>query len=451
MEEVFVRTHASASKRLWLVIAAGTLVASGCVRHTVRTSDIGPFRDFVAATEHAQASDYLGKPGVRVVDTGEFEKMKTYLVDRYRDVHVAHSFHGIENAYVDCFPILEQPSIKNLRGDQRTIDRKGPPILDQPHGQQPLQHQSEFSQRHAIDLTLKAGVFDAKGNERFCHGDTIPIQRITLDDVTHFPSLAAFFQKGERSNGNNDPADAQHYYARGVQFVGNLGADSWLNVWSPSVASDRMSLSQIWVVADEGSSKQTAEAGWQVYPGKWHSDNAALFIYYTKAGYQKDTGCYNTECEGFKQVANNVYLGSGFDHYSATDQTQWGFELQYKRGDNGDWWLFYRGPGDWIPVGYYPKSVYGDGKLSVQAEKIAFGGEDTGEPSAKQMGSGEKADKHFGKSAYQHTIFYIDTRGTSQWATLSKEEPDPTCYTAEINNIFGAWGTYLYFGGPSCN
>jgi hypothetical protein len=237
-----------------------------------------------------------------------------------------------------------------------------------------------------------------------------------------------------------------------VQFVNNLGADSWLNVWSPTVASGRMSLSQLWVVAGTDNDKQTVEAGWQVYPDKWHSNNAALFIYYTKGGYQKGTGCYNTECDGFKQVANNVYLGSGFDHYSATDQGQWGFELQYKRSPTtGSWWLFYRGPGDWIPVGYYPKSLFGDGKLATQAEKVAFGGEDTGEPSAKQMGSGATADKHFSKAAFQNTIFYIDTQVVSQWANLSEEEPDPKCYTAEINNIFGSWGTYLYFGGPSCN
>ena len=142
--------------------------------------------------------------------------------------------------------------------------------------------------------------------------------------------------------------------------------------------------------------------------------------------------------------------GIGINHYSATDQTQWGFELQYKRNTDGNWWLFYRGGGDWIPVGYYPKSLFGDGRLSRKAEKVAFGGEDTGGPSAKQMGSGAKSDQGFGKAAFQNTIFYIDTNTVSQWANLSKEEPDPTCYTATINNVFGSWGTYIYFGGLSC-
>src|SRR5262249_9230467 len=154
--------------------------------------------------------------------------------------------------------------------------------------------------------------------ERFCRGDTIPLLRITLDDLTRFPSLEAFFRKGETREGRNIPADENHYYARGVQFVANFGADSWLNVWSPAVVDHEMSLSQIWVVGGDGGAKQTAEAGWQVMPDKWGSNDAALFIYYTSAGYADDKGCYNTDCDGFRQIANNVYLGSGFDHYSST-------------------------------------------------------------------------------------------------------------------------------------
>ena len=409
------------------------------------------FREFLTATERAQPNNYRGKPGVRVIDDAAFEKMKAYLIDRYRGVHVSHSFVGTEHGYVDCVPILEQPSIKNRQGSERTIDRKPPPVPEGPHPVEPERQQDAFRAPQSLDIRLKPGLLDPVGNERFCHDDTIPIRRITLEELTRFPTLEAFFRKGERGDNRQVPGDDQHYYARGVQFVSNLGADTWLNVWSPSVAADQMSLSQLWVVAGDGGSKQTAEAGWQVMPDKWGSNSAALFIYYTTGGYQDGTGCYNVDCDGFRQVANNVYLGSGFDHYSAPGQTQWGFELQYKRDTDGNWWLFYRGGGDWIAVGYYPKSLYGTGGLATQSAKIAFGGEDTGNTSAKQMGSGEKSDAHFGKAAYQNTIFYIDSNGTSQWASLSSEEPNPTCYTADINNIFGAWGTYLYFGGPSCN
>src|SRR5262249_42699287 len=151
------------------------------------------------------------------------------------DVHVTHSFETANRRIVDCFPILEQPSIKDLKGAARTIDRQPPRVFEAPHGVDIDQKKSEFPARRSIDITLKPGVRDARGNERFCRGDTIPLLRITLDDLTRFPSLEAFFRKGETREGRNIPADENHYYARGVQFVANFGADSWLNVWSPAV------------------------------------------------------------------------------------------------------------------------------------------------------------------------------------------------------------------------
>lgn len=435
-----------------IVMLAAAILLTSCALSQTSSEGSVPFETFVSTIEKAQFDDYRGKPGVRVTDEASFQRMKSYLLDRYRGIHVTHSFVEPGNVFVDCIPTLEQPSLRRLGSDQRTIDRSSPAILDAPRLTTADAKRGPFGERRFIDITLKEGARDAAGNERFCRGDTIPVRRVLLDDLVRFPTLDAFFRKGERIEGDRVPGDAQqHYYARGVQYVDNYGADSWLDVWSPSVADHEMSLSQLWVVGNTGDNKQTVEAGWQVFPDKWHSNNSALFIYYTTAGYKDGTGCYNLDCSGFVQIAHNIYLGSGFDQYSARDQTQWGFELQYKRNTDGNWWLFYRGGGDWIAVGFYPKDLFGNGTLSVKAEKIAFGGEDTGSKSARQMGSGEYASAQFGRAAFQTTAFYIDTRVVSQWASLSKDEPDPSCYTASINNASGAWGTYLYFGGPSCN
>jgi len=285
------------------------------------------------------------------------------------------------------------------------------------------------------------------------------MRRVTLEETTRFKNLRGFFSKGsklddfrkgtDRGQGDIPPEDATHYYARGVQYVDNFGADSWLNVWNPAVSDKQFSLSQQWIVGGDGGTKQTAEGGWQVYPQKYNSSNAALFIFYTTAGYSD--GCYNLDCSGFVQLANNIYLGRGFTNYSSTDGTQWGFNLQWKRGSDGTWWLFYRGPGDYIVVGYYPHSLYGNGTLATKATKIAFGGEDTGQLSAKQMGSGQKANAGWQKAAYQNMIFYIDTNTTSQWANLDKYESNPDCYTTDLHDIYGNWGTYLFLGGASCN
>ena len=93
-----------------------------------------------------------------------------------------------------------------------------------------------------------------------------------------------------------------------------------------------------------------------------------------------------------------------------------------------------------LAVGYYPHSLYGNGTLATKATKIAFGGEDTGQLSAKQMGSGQKANAGWQKPAYQNMIFYIDTNTTSQWANLDKYESNPDCYTTDLHDIYGNWG-----------
>ena len=67
------------------------------------------------------------------------------------------------------------------------------------------------------------------------------------------------------------------------------------------------------------------------------------------------------------------------------------------------------------------------------------------------MGSGREASEGWQKSSLQNFAFFIDTSMVSQWAKLDKQEIVSSCYTTDIHNIFGSWGTYLYFGGPKCD
>lgn len=450
------------STKLYLQFAAFLLISACSPGSPPSMEGFVDFQSFISDITKASASDYLGKPGVRVENAKEFDAMKAHILSMYEGVTVENSF--IENdQFVDCIPIDQQPGLKRLKLPLQKADRNPPkPDISPSNQRAPAGVELAGETRDNIDITLKKGATDRFGKEMFCKEGTIPMRRLTLREMTRFKTLNQFFAKGslkdDFSLGSkraphalNLPEDETHYYARGVQYVNSFGGDSWLNLWSPSVASDQMSLSQQWFVGGEGDKKQTVEAGWQVYPNRWDGNNAALFIYYTTAGYNDNSGCYNKECDGFVQIANNVYLGRGFTQYSSENGTQWGFNLQWKRNTDGNWWLFYRGPGDYIAVGYYPKSLWKDGQLASKATKIAYGGEDTGQQSAKQMGSGKKADQGWQKAAFQNMVFYIDTSSVSQWASLNKDESNPDCYTADIHNIYGDWGTFLYFGGPSCN
>jgi hypothetical protein len=428
-----------------------------CTKHPPQPSADGfvTFDSFIQQTRSAKFEDYQGKPGVQVESAAAFEEMKAHLLQLYEGVHPTNTFFE-RNRFVDCVPLEQQPGLRRPGAPRESLQRPNLKETSAPSLQNP-ESDATGRKTESIDITLKPGVRDSFGREMYCAEGTFPMQRLTLTQLTRFKNLRSFFRKGslgdnfELRPNRNQPHpipgdDSTHYYARGVQWVDNFGGDAWLDLWSPTVADSHMSLSQLWIVGGDGDSKQTAEAGWQVYSGE--GSNARLFIYYTTKGYAD--GCYNTECSGFVQVANNVYLGSGFDHYSTAGGTQWGFNLQWKRHTDGNWWLFYRGPGDYIAVGYYPHSLYGDGAMATKSAKVAFGGEDTGSSAAKQMGSGEKANAGWQHAAYQHTIFYIDTNTTSQWANLDKYESNPDCYTADVHNIYGSWGTYLYFGGPDC-
>lgn len=436
-----------------LAVSAG----AGAPAAFAQSRGIVPLPRLVAQTRQAKAATFVRRPGSRIASTGAFRAMRRYVVARYAGIRAQHSFRDETGRVVDCLPFGDQPSLRGVRGGLRV-----PPAPDiAPDGRPAGATGASFAPERNADAALHPGDRDRAGNIRFCDRGLVPVSRVTLAQLAHFPTLAQFHAKGDPGDRLDPgqgptrpipPADSSHYYARGIQHVANLGADAWLDVWSPTVSDHQMSLSQIWVVGPDDASKQTVEAGWQVYPDKWGSDRAALFIYYTTANYKKGSGCYNVECKGFVQVANNIYLGHGFDHYSSPGaDTQWGFELQFKRAPRtGDWWLFYRGPGDWIPVGYYPRSLFGTGQLATNATKIGYGGEDTGAPSALQMGSGAFAADGFGRAAYQHTAFYIDRAGTSQWATLTKGVTDTTCYTADIGAAAKPWGVFLFFGGPRC-
>ncbi len=419
------------------------------------------FNSFIGSTKSASMKDFSNVRGVRVENESALAEMKNHILLLYQGITPTHTFLGRDNQFVDCVPIEQQPGLRNPDFRPISLVREAPIVSVEPLSEKAEKADLLSKERRPADITLKPGIKDRFEKEMYCETNTIPLRRITLEEMTRFRTLEDFLGKRDRIDqretrgdmGGTDlvPGDPSHYYAVGSQAVSNFGGDSWLNVWSPRVSTHQMSLSQMWVRGNPDDSKQTIEAGWQVFPDKWSSTQAALFIYYTTNGYKKGSGCYNLDCSGFVQIANNVYLGAGFDHYSERGGGQWGFNLQIKRHTDGNWWLFYRGAGNYIAVGYYPGALYGNGELARQASIIRWGGEDTGDPTACQMGSGAFPSEGWGRAAYHDVVFYIDPNTVSQWANLSKVETPPDCYLIDIHNASSnGQKTFFYFGGPKC-
>src|SRR5262249_16993613 len=96
----------------------------------------------------------------------------------------------------------------------------------------------------------------------------------------------------------------------------------------------------------------------------------------------------------------------------------------------GNWWL--RVGDNW--AGYYPSSIYKGGQLSRYSNLLEFGGESVpgyfeGVNVWPSEGSTLFSSSGWSYASYQPLIFYVNTSGTSVWASLTADQPSPACYT----------------------
>jgi hypothetical protein len=415
-------------------------------------------QDSLERTRNAHFLDYSGRLGVAVKSDKVFEDMRKYILDMYEGVKDVSSFVQ-DNSYVDCITIESQPSVRHL--GIKEIAK--PPTVSPAEANRRIPERGES--RNA-DSILASGLKDRFGHPISCPAGTIPMRRLTLDMLARYPTLRDFFSKVPRGSRVPVPPgksgflpdwDNTHLHAYGYQDVDNYGGNSWLDLWNPS---GDFSISQQWYDGGGGDETQTVEGGWQVWPDKYNTNNAVLFIYWTADNYN-NTGCYNLDCTGFVQTNNNWHLGGTWNHYSSTGDGQWGFQLQWKLYA-GNWWLFLQGAGNVEAVGYYPTSIYNRGQLSQHATDIKYGGEVARKVGDvwPQMGSGAFANTGWEYASYQNSIFYIprdEDDGVGTWANLTTvDEALTTCYTITYTsaNSGSNWGTYIYFGGPgdkTCN
>lgn len=277
-----------------------------------------------------------------------------------------------------------------------------------------------------------------------------------MDTLKRFRTLSDFLRKKSelRKPGGGGSSSAPHEWAHASRGVANWGGESIFNLFSPYVEQeDEFSLSQMWVTRGGGKDLETVEGGWQVYEDKYGDWRAHLFIYFTPDDYG-DGGCYNTDCDGFVQVADSVYLGGGFTNYSERGGAQWEFKLLwYKDGTEGAWWLKY---GDtW--VGYYPRDLFDSNGLRDASDNVDFGGEivntkTDGRHTRTDMGSGHWPYEGYSWAAYQRAIRYVDTSNFYQRASgLSRSTTNDQCYDLGLASSTGDWEEYFYFGGSGFN
>jgi hypothetical protein len=407
------------------------------------------FKAFIDSIRSAKHGDYSVRAASRVAHEDAFEEMKAHILKLYDGIEAPHNFMDESGAIFDCIPIEQQPSLK---GSSEAVPKA--PDLPQHEAASGPQARRKDS---LIASPLGPDKKDRHGNVMYCPAGTIPMRRVTLEDLTRFPTLKDFFRKGPRGAGRPPRAiepptvPATHRWAHAFQNVKNGGGHSFLNLWDPPIGANQIfSLSQHWYVGGSGANLQTVECGWQVYPGRLGDTNAHLFTYWTADDYNA-TGCYDLTCSAFVQIGSSFAPGMVLSRTSVIGGPQYIIELSFWHA-NGRWWLYYNGQQGKDAIGYYPDTLFNGGALASYATEIDYGGEVVGTTSFPPMGSGQFAKEGWQKAAYQRTIgYWTPLGGTMINASLTASQSWPSCYTAEVKLYGSPWFETLWFGGPGGN
>jgi hypothetical protein len=417
----------------------------------------------------ARFDTYRRDPRMRVADENAFSEMQAHIDKLYAGVDAVHSFEDASGHIFDCIPIEQQPSLRGHGG-----------ALPQPPDLRPVLQGKAAVQSTPVAMAAAPHIrLDRHGNRMQAPAGTIPMRRVTLDEMCRFRDLRHFLRKHPSisaaasdaagktgSPGQTSPLQAHdadmrtqpstpdpdsgknHRYAYTHQTVDNIGGNSSLAVYAPPIDTNQIfSLSQHWYTSGAGTGHQTLEVGWQVYPEKYGHALPVLFIFWTADNYAS-TGAYNLDAPGFVQTNGAWTIGGALSPAS----TQGGQQMEIEAAVylyNGNWWLYMGGLAAENTIGYYPTSIYNGGAMATKATSVLFGGETVCRTvSWPAMGSGANASAGWQQAAYQRNIFYFPPGGGAQWTTLTPEQPSPACYTLALAKAAAPWGVYFFYGGP---
>ncbi|KAK1313014.1 hypothetical protein QJS10_CPA06g00946 [Acorus calamus] len=183
-----------------------------------------------------------------------------------------------------------------------------------------------------------------------CPEGTVPIRRISRDDILRANSIESFGKKDVLgADGSVETA--------GLKPLTNppsYGTKGALNVWNAHVEPGEWIQSALIVGNTKSEAHIFIEAGWSIHPVVFGDTKTRLYAYWTGDGYHK-TGCYNIMCSGFVQVSNRTMLGSFSQPLSSLGGQQYEIEVSvYRDKKQSSWWLRVQGDN----VGYWPDSIF---------------------------------------------------------------------------------------------
>jgi Neprosin len=385
-----------------------------------------------------------------VESAAALEEMREYLLDQYDGVTVERSYLDDAGRTVDLVAPEYHPAVRRS-GDDAVVEAPAAPPAPESGRDAPPLETAEPRELARQRLGLQRDEPGRDGSLR-----TLPLERVSLDRLARFGTLAAMSAKDDAAAFEDaafgfgaGPATGKHY-ATGEQDLACLGGFSKLNVWKYFLTpSFQGTFGQQWYVGGlSGTRMQSVECGWHIDYTRYGDMEPHLFTYTTRNTYATADSAYNRDGNIYVPEANPIVLpGAPLSSISVSGGPQYDYPMGYYLV-NGAWWFYFNG----IPVGHYPLSWFQGGELTTGATRAKFGGEvETQIPNLwPPMGSGAHASAGVGKVAYHHNATVYPAAGGAVDAMLAVAgSTSGPCYTIEIfNQTPTTWGTFLHFGGP---
>ncbi|WJX55713.1 hypothetical protein P8452_41449 [Trifolium repens] len=275
-----------------------------------------------------------------------------------------------------------------------------------------------------------------------CPKETVPIRRITKDDLSRGKSL---FNDHILTQNN-----IRTYYAELFAIAPNgpyFGVSGTTSIYNPKVINGQTSASHIYVENGKGDGNNKITVGWHVSPQLYKNDATHFYSTWTSQNYKN--GCYNMLCPGFVQTNRAYYLGSRIAKTSSTsDRTKVEMPISLLQDEKTkNWWLLVQE----TPIGYFPAHLFSN---LVAANTVGWGGlAATPAGTSPPMGSGLFPDKSYIHSCYFRYISYKDNDGKrvgpAEYLTRKTLNAPGKCYAINYYEYDGKEAGYaLEFGGP---
>ncbi|CAI0557853.1 unnamed protein product [Linum tenue] len=339
--------------------------------------------------------------------------------------------------------LLKKPAVTTIQtkyGDlYDCVDFYQQPAFDHPllkdHKYEFKNH--ELNRRTNTD-TYDTDTFDIWSNGKGCPSNTVPIRRITKQDLIKANRAAEL-----RYNISLDlNPGVEVAMLRTTQQNKYYGGGMDVAVYHPAVQSTQYSSSHVKVE----NGPDSISVGWTVNPSLYPDNETRMFIYTTT----KDSYCYNTYCPGFIISTTEVPIDLLLKPY-----TQIGGPLYEKKffvrkdAANGDWFLVIGRTN--ITVGSWPQKIFT--ALADSANYVEWGGEVYSPPGTDPppMGAGQKLQQKLYSDCYGRQVNLIDENHEIDHDPPSCETYQSSKRYQVIDEGFDAGpgiGRLIFFGGP---